>query len=202
VEEIAGEEWASWYALSPSERLLESMKLWDTYLALRLSPSPIRKALSLIRKSGARTLLMGGQACVFYRAAEFSRGLHLLVLADAENLASLQAAVGSLNAELIGAPPLNRAICCESTQCISGAAAPASPDCGSISWPRYEVCLVSLKPWERRTTIEIDAEPIDLLSIQDLVCAKKTPADKGWPMIRRLVEQRYLSTTSMRPPLL
>ena len=30
AEEIAGEEWAEWYALSPRERFLESMKLWDT----------------------------------------------------------------------------------------------------------------------------------------------------------------------------
>jgi hypothetical protein len=40
--------------------------------------SPILKALSSIRRSGARTLLMGGQACVFYGAAEFSRDLDLL----------------------------------------------------------------------------------------------------------------------------
>ncbi len=42
AEEIAGEEWASWYALSPSERFLESMKLWETYLALggSLEPEP------------------------------------------------------------------------------------------------------------------------------------------------------------------
>ena len=42
VEEIAGGEWAAWYALSPQERFLESMKLWDTYLALggSLEPEP------------------------------------------------------------------------------------------------------------------------------------------------------------------
>jgi hypothetical protein len=42
AEEIAGEEWAAWYALSPSERFLESMKLWETYLALggSLEPEP------------------------------------------------------------------------------------------------------------------------------------------------------------------
>ena len=38
-----------------------------------MSLSPIRKALSSIRKSGVKTLLMGGQACVLYGAAEFSR---------------------------------------------------------------------------------------------------------------------------------
>ncbi len=35
--------------------------------------SPIVKVLSTIRKHGVKALLMGGQACVFYGAAEFSR---------------------------------------------------------------------------------------------------------------------------------
>ena len=39
-----------------------------------------------------RALLMGGQACVFYGAAEFSRDTDLLILADAENLQRLSAA--------------------------------------------------------------------------------------------------------------
>ena len=49
-----------------------------------MNRSPILKALSSIRKSGARTLLLGGQACVFYGAAEFSRDLDLLILSDAD----------------------------------------------------------------------------------------------------------------------
>ena len=42
AEDIVGEEWAEWYSLSPSERFLESMKLWDAYLALggSLEPEP------------------------------------------------------------------------------------------------------------------------------------------------------------------
>jgi hypothetical protein len=48
---------------------------------------------------------MGGQACVFYGAAEFSRDLDLLVLADPENLVSLRAALDDLNAELVAVPP-------------------------------------------------------------------------------------------------
>ena len=42
AEEIVGHEWAAWYALSPSERFLESEKLWETYLALggSLEPEP------------------------------------------------------------------------------------------------------------------------------------------------------------------
>ena len=60
-----------------------------------------------MRKSGARTLLMGGQACVFYGAAEFSRDLDLLILADSENLPRLRAALADLEAEPIAVPPLD-----------------------------------------------------------------------------------------------
>jgi hypothetical protein len=37
-----------------------------------LKPNPILKVLSSIRANRVRALLMGGQACVFYGAAEFS----------------------------------------------------------------------------------------------------------------------------------
>jgi hypothetical protein len=42
LEDIAGEEWAEWYRLTPLERFAESMKLWDAYLALggSLEPEP------------------------------------------------------------------------------------------------------------------------------------------------------------------
>ena len=42
AESIVGSEWAEWYALTPAERFRESMKLWDTYLALggSLEPEP------------------------------------------------------------------------------------------------------------------------------------------------------------------
>ena len=46
--------------------------------------------------------------------------------------------------------------------------------------------------WERRTTIEVNGEAIDMLGLEDLVQAKKTQRDKDWPMIRRLLEQSFL----------
>jgi hypothetical protein len=46
--------------------------------------------------------------------------------------------------------------------------------------------------WKRRTTIKLpDGPQCDLLSLPDLVQAKKTQRDKDWPMIRRLVEAHY-----------
>ncbi len=46
--------------------------------------------------------------------------------------------------------------------------------------------------WQRRATIELpDGTVCDLLSIADLVRAKKTQRDKDWPMIRRLLEADF-----------
>ncbi len=59
---------------------------------VRLIPSRIRKVLFTMASRRVRALLMGGQACVFYGAAEFSRDTDLLILADPANLARLEVA--------------------------------------------------------------------------------------------------------------
>ena len=51
-----------------------------------------------------RHLLMGGQACVLYGAAEFSRDADLAIVADAENLQRFQTALDDLRAERIAVP--------------------------------------------------------------------------------------------------
>ena len=47
---------------------------------------------------------MGGQACVFYGAAEFSRDTDLAILASDDNLAHLRFALDELQAETIAVP--------------------------------------------------------------------------------------------------
>lgn len=48
--------------------------------------------------------------------------------------------------------------------------------------------------WQRRTTIvSDDGGEFQLLSLADLVKAKKTQRDKDWPMIRRLIEADYFA---------
>ena len=68
-------------------------------------PNPIRKVLYSMREHRVRALLMGGQACVFYGAAEFRRDTDLAIVADADNLARLRRALDSLQAEVIAVPP-------------------------------------------------------------------------------------------------
>ena len=50
-----------------------------------------------------------------------------------------------------------------------------------------------LKLWNRRTTVSIGGDSIELMSLPDLVRAKKTQRDKDWPMVRRLVEVNYFN---------
>jgi len=55
--------------------------------------------------------------------------------------------------------------------------------------------------WERRTTLEgEDGTVYELMSLGDLVQAKKTQLDKDWPMIRRLIEADHVACGAMPPP--
>jgi len=67
-----------------------------------LIPNPILKVLSSMRAHRVRALLMGGQACVFYGAAEFSRDTDFAILADTANLARLRKALADLRADSEG----------------------------------------------------------------------------------------------------
>lgn len=50
---------------------------------------------------------MGGQACVLYGGAEFSRDADVAVLADAPNLERLRSAMQALQATVIAVPPFD-----------------------------------------------------------------------------------------------
>jgi hypothetical protein len=54
-----------------------------------LIPNPIHRVLSTFQNCGVRALLLGGQACVFYGAAEFSRDTDFALLVDEANLERL-----------------------------------------------------------------------------------------------------------------
>jgi hypothetical protein len=141
---------------------------------------------------------MGGQACVFYGAAEFSRDLDLLILADSANLTAVTAALDSLDARVIAVPPL------DARYLARGHAVHFRCHRPDVAGLRIDLMstLRGVAPfhdlWARRTTIDVDGQPIDLIALNDLVLAKKTQRDKDWPMIGRLVEQSYFSHTT--PP--
>jgi hypothetical protein len=139
-----------------------------------------------------KSLVMGGQACVLYGAAEFSRDLDLALLVDEDNLEHFRGLMAELQAERIAVPPF------EPEYLLRGHAVHfrcRHPEAINL---RLDIMAVmrGVDPfptlWERRTTFAgPDGEEYELLSLPDLVRAKKTQRDKDWPMIRRLVEANY-----------
>ena len=138
-----------------------------------------------------RSLLMGDQGCVLYGAAEFSRDTDVVVLSDDDNLDRLGSAVRELRADVIAVPPFDK------RHLEAGHSVHFRCHAAGVEGMRLDVMarirgLPGFDPlWERRSTIETDDGPIDVLALPDLVTAKKTQRDKDWPMIARLVEADY-----------
>jgi len=135
---------------------------------------------------------MGGQACVFYGAAQFSKDVDLALLASEENFSRLLSALGELNAKRIAVPPFEPALLARGHavhfRCQGGEAAGLCVDVMTRlrDLPDFEVL------WARRTTIrDENGETFELLSLEDLVQAKKTQREKDWPMIDALIEGHY-----------
>jgi len=157
-----------------------------------LTPSPIRKVLSSMRQHRVQYLLMGGQACVLYGGAEFSRDTDLVVLADTENLAHLSAALNELQAKRIAVPPFERRYLDMGLAVHFRCEHPEANKLRIDIMTRLRGVAPFLELWQRRTTLLADGETIELLALPDLVQAKKTQRDKDWPMIGRLLEANYL----------
>jgi hypothetical protein len=71
--------------------------------------SPTLRVLSTLQAHGVRYLLMGGQACIVYGAAEFSRDTDVAILAQPDNLKRLDAALGTLDTRVLAVPPFEPA---------------------------------------------------------------------------------------------
>lgn len=135
---------------------------------------------------------MGGQACVLYGAAEFSRDLDITLLASPGNLARLGSALADLQAEPIAVPPFEREYLDRGHAVHFRCHRPDTEGMRLDVMSRMRGVAPFPELWDRRTILTVeDAQEIDVLSLPDLVTAKKTQRDKDWPMIRRLVEANY-----------
>jgi hypothetical protein len=135
---------------------------------------------------------MGGQACILYGAAEFSRDVDVAVLADDRNLSRLQAALDELRAQPVFVPPLSVEVLRRGHACHFRCRA------AGVDGLRIDVmsvlhgCAPFEQLWARRKTLALPGVGrLHLLALPDLVQAKKTQRDKDWPMIRRLMEADY-----------
>jgi hypothetical protein len=139
---------------------------------------------------------MGGQACVLYGGAEFSRDLDLVVLADSDNLERLAVALKDLGAVPIAVPPFDFKFLerghalhfrCERQDVLGLRIDIMSNLRGLGSFDEL---------WSRRQIFFLEGDPVDLLGYEDLVAAKKTQMPKDWLMIQRLIEQVYFTSAA------
>ena len=135
---------------------------------------------------------MGGQACVLYGAAEFSRDTDFAILASQANLSKLRAALAELQAEVIAVPAFSLKYLRKGHaihfRCHALEAAGMRVDVMT----KMRGVDAFAKLWPRRSTLLAeDGTSYELMSLPDLVKAKKTQRDKDWPMLRRLVEADY-----------
>jgi hypothetical protein len=135
---------------------------------------------------------MGGQACVSYGAAEFSRDLDLAIVASLGNIEALPKAMADLHAEVIAVPPFDLKYLRKGHAVHFRFHRPEVEGLRVDVMSRMRGVDSFERLWSRRTTIELPGgATFNLLSLLDLVQAKKTQRDKDWPMIRRLVEADF-----------
>jgi hypothetical protein len=140
-----------------------------------------------------KALLMGGQACVFYGAAEFSKDADIVLLAESDNIERLRRALDELEAKQVYVPALDESVLSRGHgvhfRCSAAEAKGIRLDV--MAKLRGVDAFEAL--WERRTVFaDRDGNEYELLGLEDLVRAKKTQRGKDWPMIARLVEANYI----------
>jgi hypothetical protein len=157
-----------------------------------VKPTSIRKVLSTFRRCRVRALLMGGQACILYGGAEFSRDIDFAVAVSAGNLARLRRALRRLRAEPIFFPPLSAGALRRGHACHFRCRASGVEGLRIDVMHRMRGADPFGRLWKRRTEVRLPGPgKVAVMSLRDLIRIKKTRRDKDWLMIRRLVEADY-----------
>lgn len=151
-------------------------------------PTPIQRALATLREFEVPTLLIGGQACILYGGAEFSRDLDLMLAADPSALPSLERALAALEADLVAVPPLNADLL-ERGHAVHFR-------CRRLDVAGLRLDIMTRPPrlpeidavWCRRIVLALDLGPVAVVALEDLIATKKTQRDKDWATIGELVE--------------
>lgn len=144
---------------------------------------------------------MGGQACVLYGAAEFSRDTDLAILSNSENLSRLSGALKELQADVIAVPPFDAKYLRKGHAIHFRCRVPEAAGMRIDVMTRMRGVDSFAKLWKRRTTMAFDdGAKCEIMSLPDLVQAKKTQLDKDWPMVRRLIEVNYFANCQRPGP--
>lgn len=160
-----------------------------------MTPTPIPKVLFTFQKFGVKSLLIGGQACIIYGAAEFSKDSDFVVFCDTENLAKLKKVLRLLKAKNIYVPPLKKEFLEIGHACHFRCYAEPVKNLRVDIIGKLRGCDDFENLWERRVTIKPSQNKIiEIIGLEDLVQSKKTQRDKDWLMLNRLVENDMVST--------
>ena len=157
-------------------------------------PTPIHRALATLRESEVPTLLIGGQACILYGGAEFSRELDLMLAAVPSALPALEQALVALEADLIAVPPLKLDLL-ERGHAVHFRC--RRPDLAGLRLdimtkpPRLpDIAAV----WDRRVVLALELGPVAVVAVEDLIATKKTQRDKDWAIVGGLVDRHRRSS--------
>jgi hypothetical protein len=132
---------------------------------------------------------MGGQACILYGGAEFSRDVDFAVAVSPDNLRRLQGALRAQNAEPVFFPPLSAAVLKRGHACHFRCGAPATRGLRVDVMGRMRGAPSFGRLWSRRIEVRVPGVGgVPVVSLEDLVRIKKTQRDKDWAMIARLLE--------------
>jgi hypothetical protein len=130
---------------------------------------------------------MGGQACVFYGAAEFSRDTDFAILANPPNLARLRRALAELQAEVITVPPFELRHLRRGHAVHFRCHHPQAEGLRIDVMSKLRGTAPFVKLWRRRASLGLpDGIVCELLSLPDLVQTKKPSVTKtglccaGW----------------------
>ncbi|HEX9937909.1 MAG TPA: hypothetical protein VGB15_12335 [Longimicrobium sp.] len=155
-------------------------------------PNQILRVLSILEKHRVSYLLMGGQACVLYGAAEFSRDMDVTVLASPDNVERLGTAVEELNGQVVAIPPFQKRYLDRGHAVHFWCRDPSGDGIRLDVMSKMRGVDEFPQLWARRAIVALeDDTEVPVLALPDLVAAKKTQRDKDWPMVRRLVESNY-----------
>jgi hypothetical protein len=139
-----------------------------------LIPNPIRTVLSSIQASQVRALLMGGQACVLYGAAEFGRDTDRALLPSSQNLARLRQALDHLDGEVIAVPPFESRYLRRGHAMHFRCRHPDAPGLRVDVMTRMRGVASFSRLWARRTSVDLGGTTCEVMALPDLIRAKKT----------------------------
>ncbi len=149
--------------------------------------TPIQSALETLRDFEVPTLMIGGQACILYGGAEFSRDLDLMIAAAPVSVERLGAALAALGADVIAVPSFQPELL-ERGHAVHFR-------CGRHDVAGLRLDLMTRPPrladldavWERQVVFDLDIGPVSVVALEDLIATKKTQRDKDWATIGELV---------------